>query len=225
MDATSGWMFLTRWGNSLLLLPAAACICLGAWSVGDRRVAVRWALCFGAAVLLVLTTKVAFLGWGIGVRRLDFTGISGHGTLAASVLPMFAWWLTRERSAATRRAAVLAAVALALFIGVSRVVLSTHSIAEVVAGLALGALVAWTSIPRERGPRGGGAFRWAVLAGLLMLGLVPGPGNSDDAHGLVVRIALQLSGRSQPYSREAWHDDAERSGGLRIRHDIATIAP
>ena len=204
MDATTGWLFLTRWGNSLLLLPAAACICIGVWSSGDRRAAIRWALCFGAAVLLVLATKLAFLGWGIGIRGLDFTGISGHSALAASVLPMFAWWLTREQVPAIRRCAVLLAVAFALVVGVSRVVLSTHSVAEVVAGLLLGSLVAWGAMPRAQGAGRGGMFRWAALAGLLVLGFMPGPGNSEEAHGLVVRIALQLSGRAQPYSRAAW---------------------
>ena len=223
----TAWLFLTRWGNSLLLLPAAACICIGAWSVGDRRVAFRWAAWFGAAVLLVLATKLAFLGWGIGIRRVDFTGISGHSTLAASVLPMFAWWLARERPPLIRRSAMLVGVALGVLVGVSRVVLAAHSVAEVVAGVVLGSLVAWIAIPRERGTGPGGVFRWAVLTGLVVLGLVPGTGNSDDAHDVVVRIALQLSGRSQPYAREVWKDDGltHRSEGLRNARGVATIAP
>ena len=120
----NAWMFLTRWGNSLLLLPAASCICIGLWAGGERRVAWKWAVCFGAAVLLVFATKVAFLGWGIGSRTLDFTGISGHSMLAAAVLPMLGWWLTQERSPETQRNATIAGTVVACIIGASRLLLS-----------------------------------------------------------------------------------------------------
>ena len=214
MDAITAWLFLTRWGNSVLLLPAAICIGIGLWSVGDRTIAGRWAMGFGAAVVIVLTTKLAFLGWGIGIRDIDFTGISGHATLAASVMPMFAWWLTRERPDAARRVAILVGSALAVAVAVSRVVLSTHSVAEVVAGFMLGSLVAALVIPRKRRDAGTSAFRWAALAGVLVLGIVPGPGDSDEAHGLVVRLALQLSGRSEPVTRQRWLDKVSLDGSI-----------
>ena len=154
--------------------------------------------------VIVLVTKLAFLGWGIGSRRLDFTGISGHSTLAAAVLPMLAWWLTRSRPPGAQRTAVLAAWSLALVIGVSRVWLHAHSISEVVSGLALGTLVAWAVVPQRHVAKHRGAFRWALLAALLVAGLLPGVGESDEAHGLVVRIALQLSGRAEPFTRQSF---------------------
>ena len=128
------WMFLTRWGNSLLLVPTASWIGLSLWAVGERPVAWRWVLYFGAALLLVLGTKVAFLGWGIGSRSLNFTGISGHSTLAAAVLPMLAWWLTQERGRTTQLRAVFGAALFAIVVGVSRILLSAHSVSEVVTG-------------------------------------------------------------------------------------------
>ncbi|MEO8938144.1 MAG: phosphatase PAP2 family protein [Burkholderiaceae bacterium] len=202
METMTGWLFLTRWGNAILLLPLAACLCVGLWVAGDRRVAWRWAVCFGSAVLLVFATKLAFLGWGLGIRSLDFTGISGHSTLAASVLPVFAWWLTQGRRLDVQRRAVVAAVVLALLVGVSRLLLQTHSISEVIAGLALGNLVAWAVIPRGVVTRHRYVFRGLVLAALLVAGLVPGVGQSGDAHGLVQTLALRLSGRSEPYTRD-----------------------
>lgn len=202
MDATTGWMFLTRWGNSVLLLPVAASLCIALWAGGERRVAVHWALLFGGAVLIVLATKLAFLGWGIGSRRLDFTGISGHGTLAAAVLPMLAWWLVRGRAPRVQRAAVVGAWIVALAVGISRVRLSTHSVSEVVAGLALGTLVAWAAIPQRHFARHQSVFRWTLLGALLVAGLLPGVGESDEAHGLIVRVALHLSGRAEPFTRE-----------------------
>ncbi len=195
------WLFLTRWGNSLLLLPTASCIGVGLWLDGDRPIAWRWAAWFGGAVLLVLATKVAFLGWGIGIRALDFTGISGHSTLAAAVLPMLAWWLTQERDDASRLRAVAIAVGFAAAVGVSRIWLSTHSGAEVAAGLALGFAVAWRTIPRVPLVDPRGQLRWIVLVVLLAVGTVSRVGESDDAHGIVTAIAMRLSGHADVYHR------------------------
>ncbi len=202
MDTASAWMFVTRWGNSLLLLPTASCIGIGLWAGGEHRVAARWVACFGGAVLLVLASKVAFLGWGVGIRDLDFTGISGHSTLAASVLPMLAWWLTQERSPGTRAVAIRAAIALGIVVGVSRVLLSTHSLSEVTAGLVLGSLVARAVIPHRTVANAHARYRWAVAFVLLIAGCLTGAGNSDEAHGFVVTLALQLSGHSAPYTRD-----------------------
>ena len=201
MDTMTGWMFVTRWGNSLLLLPAASCICISLWAVGDRRIALRWAACFGGAVFAVLASKVAFLGWGIGSRALDFTGISGHSTLAAAVLPMLGWWLTQDQPAAVQRRAVVTGAGLALVVGISRLLLSAHSVSEVAIGLALGALVAWTVIPRGRVADKRSSFRWLVPTTLLAAGIVTGVGESGGAHGIVVQLALHLSGRTEAFTR------------------------
>ena len=195
------WQFLTRWGNSLLLLPAASWIVVALWADGERRIAWRWAISFGAAVGFVLATKVAFLGWGVGSRALDFTGISGHSALAAAVLPMFAWWLAQDRERTTRTVVVVGAASFAVLIGQSRLELSTHSISEVVAGLALGLVVAAWAVPRHRVPTRVGAGRWLAPLVLLVLGSLTGIGSSDGAHGIVVRIALALSGRAEPFQR------------------------
>lgn len=201
MDTTTAWLFMTRWGNSLLLLPAASWICVSLWAGGDRRIAWRWALLFGGAVAVVLATKLAFLGWGVGIRSLDFTGVSGHSTLAASVLPMLAWWLTQDQAPATQRRAVGAGWGLAMMVGLSRVLLSTHSVSEVVAGLLLGSLVAWAVIPRGVVAANRTAFRWALLGALLIAGILTSVGESDGAHGFVMQLALQWSGRSEPFTR------------------------
>ena len=33
-------------------------------------------------------SKVAFIGWGLGLSALDFTGISGHAMIASAVYPL-----------------------------------------------------------------------------------------------------------------------------------------
>ena len=197
----TAWTFVTRWGNALLLLPTASWIGLTLWVDGERPAAWRWAICLGGAVLVVLATKVAFLGWGIGSRALDFTGISGHGTLAASVLPMLAWWVTQDRDDATRRRAVVAALLFAAAVGLSRVIVLAHSPSEVAAGLALGFAVAALAIPRHRIVDARVPLRWLVVAGLVAVGSLSQAGDGDDAHGIVVRIALLLSGRQAPFDR------------------------
>ena len=64
--------------------------------------------------------KLAFMGWGIGIRELDFTGFSGHSALSASIWPVMMWLLTGRFSTAVRKTAVLSGYALALLIGYSR---------------------------------------------------------------------------------------------------------
>jgi membrane-associated phospholipid phosphatase len=196
------WMFLTRWGNSLLLIPTASWIGLSLWIGGERPIAWRWLLSFGAAAALVCATKIAFLGWGIGIRSLDFTGISGHSLCASAVLPMFAWWLAQDRGIETRRGAVAVGILLAVAIGVSRVVLSAHSPSEAVAGLALGFAVAWTAIPREPLVNPRYQLRWLVVCVLVALGTITPVGDSDGAHDLVTTVALALSGHAAPFTRD-----------------------
>ena len=50
--------------------------------------AVGWLLLLGAAIGVVTVTKLAFLGWGVGIRELDFTGVSGHAMLSTAVYPV-----------------------------------------------------------------------------------------------------------------------------------------
>ncbi len=65
-----------------MTLPPAFAIAL--WlAVGYTwRMAAGWLVLLGAAIGVVTVTKLAFLGWGVGVRELDFTGVSGHAMLS-----------------------------------------------------------------------------------------------------------------------------------------------
>ena len=79
----------------------------------------QWALLFGGVGAIVCASKLAFMGWGIGIRELDFTGFSGHSALSASIWPVMMWLLTGRFSTAVRKTAVLSGYALALLIGYS----------------------------------------------------------------------------------------------------------
>lgn len=193
--------YVSHWGNALLLLPTALGIAVGLALGGRAAVARRWSTWFAAVVVATFATKVAFLGWGIGSRRFDFTGISGHSLLAAAVFPMLAWWLTHDRSMQARRVAIAVGVVVALAIAWTRLALDLHSMSEVVVGLALGfgaCAAALVDAGRARDPR---VYRMMVSTALAIACVLPlEPG--EEAHSLTTRIALALSGREQPFTRD-----------------------
>lgn len=80
------WNLITRFGDSSLLLPCA--LFIYAWLLLRRETynANCWLLLFSLAAGVTLVSKLAFMGWGIGIPAWNFTGLSGHSMMAASVL-------------------------------------------------------------------------------------------------------------------------------------------
>ncbi len=199
------WMAVTAFGDSAAMVPAA--LLIGLWLALDRawRQAALWSLCFGVAVLLVAATKIAFLGWGIGIGALDFTGVSGHTTLSVSVLSVGASISLRDQSRPLRMAGIACAALAGIAIGLSRVVLHFHSVSEVAFGAALGAGV--TSVflmagrPAATGAEGGARLQPAVLGLLIVILMMTVHGRQAPTQTVLTRIALALSGRSVPYGR------------------------
>lgn len=172
-----------------------------------------WCLLFGAAMALVVASKLAFLGWGLGVPALHFTGISGHAARAAAVFPALAWVLMQPGS--RRRAAVAAAALLALLVGVARVQVQAHSASEVLAGCLLGWSAAAAFIWQARGwqpPQRGPAPLVLCLPLVLLLGCArPAP-----TQVWLRSAALFLSGREPSAVRAPdWTGQpASRAAGL-----------
>jgi len=199
------WTAVTHLGESTLLLPAALVLALWLLLARERTLALAWALSFGSAVTLVLASKLAFMGWGMGSAALDFTGISGHATLATAVFTLGAWLLV---TGCMRRPLLLATgfgLCVGVVVGISRVLLLAHSVSEVVAGVALGAVAAWLPIawigdgtPRLR-------QRWVPMVLVGALALLPHAGQPGDVHNLVQQMALKASGRSEAFSRTMLH--------------------
>lgn len=199
------WSAVTQLGDATLLLPAALVLALWLALARQGPLALAWALSFGTAVVLVLASKLAFMGWGLGSVALDFTGISGHATLATAVFTLGAWLLAAGRSQRTRSWAIAGGLCVGLVVAISRVLLLAHSVSEVVAGWLLGALAAWLPIawagrgtPRLR-------QRWVPWVLVGALGLLPQIGRPADTHGLVEYLALVASGRSEAFSRTMLH--------------------
>lgn len=185
------------------MLPVSAIIT--GWLIAGRAwyLAVRWTSFFVMAVAVVVITKVAFLGWGIGIRALDFTGISGHTMLAATIFPITAHLLLLDKPRDLWVTGIVCASAVALAVGLSRYVLGAHSPSEIVAGLGLGAGVAATVIgssQRMETP----VLHAPTLGAALILTAFLTYGHALDTQHLMIKIALEASGRDHPYSRITW---------------------
>lgn len=196
------WQILTRFGETSLLLPVA--ILLFAWLVrrGETANAARWFLAFATATSLTLISKLAFMGWGMGVVHLNFTGFSGHSMMAAAVLPVLFHRLAPVGWRRTARCAAAVGIALALAVGYSRLMLHAHSWSEMLGGLCVGLMASlgflWQSDPalQRRTPAYG---VMALLAALLVL---PASGTAAPTQDWLERIAVYLSGRDRPFRRE-----------------------
>ncbi len=208
------WYVVTRLGEAQILLPA---FCAGAlWLAFARPAgargrlaqgaahahdhparlsALRWVAAICATTAVTTASKVAFLGFGAGIAALDFTGFSGHSMYATAILPVLGAIVAGRRGA-------IVGVALAALITYSRVTLNAHSWSEAIAGMALGATAAgWTLADYLAHP---GAVRtpwWLPLLLAVWLTLLPMRAPPSRTHGLVVSIALKLSGRQRPYTR------------------------
>lgn len=147
--------FLTKLvhiGDISLTLAAAAAI--ASWLLAARawRMAFWWSLLFIAGIGLVGASKIAFMAWGLVPPGLDFKAISGHATGVTAVLPTVLYLLLRRRGARARRAGVAAGLLLGALMGVLLVAQDEHSVAEAIAGWALGATISLASIRMDGMP-------------------------------------------------------------------------
>jgi membrane-associated phospholipid phosphatase len=208
------WFAVTRLGEAQILLPAflAGALWLAfarpagarhrvaqgnahAHDHPARRSALRWVAAVVATTAVVTASKVAFLGYGLGIAALDFTGFSGHSMYATAILPVLAALV------AGRRGAIVGAL-LALLITWSRVTLGAHSWSEAISGLVLGAAAAgWTLADYLAHPGAVRAPWWLPLVLVAWLTLLPFKAPPSRTHSLVVSIALKMSGHHRPYTR------------------------
>lgn len=196
------WTTFTKFADTIVLLPAAL-VCL-IWLVtsGNKRLALWWCLLLFSGLSLVATTKIAFLGWGVGISSLDFTGISGHAMRASAIMPVLLYVLASNAPAYTRLAAIGAGVGFGVLISVSRIMVHAHSVSEVVTGFFLGVVVSatflWRLIQVPVAPlKPGYAVSLLLLLLMPFFGAKPAP-----TERWLEYVALTLSGHDKPYSRE-----------------------
>ncbi len=201
MNTANFWHLLTRLGEAEILLPVTliAVVMLLRRAEG-RPLAAWWTALLMAAVLLTTATKVAFIGWGVGSAALNFTGSSGHAMFAGAVYPVLFTTLASSGSRRVRTWAIAAGFLLALMIGISRVVIGVHSESEVVAGLFLGGAVSALTFSQVKMPLAS-VSPLTLVALAAWMSFTPAPGPVSPTHALVTRLALKLSGHTQPYTR------------------------
>jgi membrane-associated phospholipid phosphatase len=194
------WILITNFGDSAVMMPAAVTIALWLAASGAWRASLAWLVAFGTGSALVMVTKIAFMGWGIGSARLDFTGISGHTMLATSISLTAVFLVTRGLDRPYRLGLMAVGLAAAMTVAKSRLALEAHSTSEVCAGLLIGILVATgfaaASRPLPRPKLG----RSVMVAALLLIGLFT-HGHQAGAQGMIVQLSLYLSGHEEVYTR------------------------
>ncbi|HDS1221595.1 phosphoesterase PA-phosphatase [Stenotrophomonas maltophilia] len=187
------WRTLSALGDSRWLLPMAL-VLLITLPRADAHLKCRWLLAIAVTAGITLASKLAFMGWGIGIKSVHFTGFSGHAAMSSVVYPVVGVLLAGPGKRARAIGLVIGAL-LATAIAWSRIPLHAHSLSEVIAGLALGlscgtwALHAASPIARARAM----AVVAAVLAGMVLPLALP----DVHTHQLVIALAKLISGRAE----------------------------
>jgi hypothetical protein len=197
------WITITSLGGINVMAPAAAAIT--AWLLMGRawRMAFWWCLLFTLGMMLVIATKIAFIGWGIGIRELDFTGFSGHSMRATAVAPVLFYLILQNATPTVRAAGVLAGLAFGLLVGISRLVLHVHSVSEAVSGWILGAILSMGFIWLAGRSRNFLSNRLLVVLSLIALLPLPYTEPAPTQRWLT-GVALYLSGNDRPFVRTGW---------------------
>lgn len=194
------WLVITHLGAAGIMLPMLLMITAGLWLAGQTSAVVTWTLAMTAGAVVVLASKVAFIGWGWGSASLNFTGISGHTMLAASIFPVWMGWLLAGPGRRFSLYGVALGLAIGAVVGWSRLVLGAHSPSEVILGWFLGMGISLVACKAIRGqvPSQG----WdKLVAVLLLLTFSPSLSSYLPTHKWEVRVALALSGHARPYVR------------------------
>lgn len=199
------WSYLSALGG--LNVTALLALAIAAWLVGAHcwRLELAWCLLSGGAIVVASASQMAFIGWGVGIQSLDFTGFSGHATRAGSVFPV-AFFLLFERRGRHRegwlRAGVLAGGLLAVGVAIARVEVGAHSPSEAMSGCLLGLAAAGLFVARSRAARD--FSPQPLLLGLLAATFLQPRVDPTNSHQWLTAAALKLSGRDRVYLRTDW---------------------
>lgn len=185
-------------GHTAVMLPVAGAI--AAWLIAGRawQLALCWCLAFAAGLSIVALSKIAFLGWEIGIPSLAFEALSGHAFRAAAVIPVFFFVVLQGTSMSWRAGGVVLGIAVSVGLGVLLVRFQFHTASEVIASSVLGSVVSLgfmriaTRLPAPR------INRWTVQFSLIIFIVICDLKPSSISHRLV-DVALYLSGRDHPY--------------------------
>jgi membrane-associated phospholipid phosphatase len=192
------WTYFTKLADTNVMMPLA--FLLAAWLCCLRRwrEAASWLLLFCGGLGIVAATKIAYIGWGIGIASMDFTGISGHAMRAAAVAPVMSFLALQSRTRSAIIVTLLSSIAFGIAIAISRLILHQHSPSEVLSGLLLGSAVAigFLAWPQYHRIMPWNAALAAVCVFIAFAGLMAKPAPTER---WIERVALYLSGHDKPY--------------------------
>ena len=179
-------------------------LAVAGWLAAARgwRLALAWCLAFGGAMLIAVISQMAFIGWGIGIRSLLFTGFSGHAARAAAVFPVALCLLAERAPASLRRSAVAGGALLAAGVALARVQIGAHSPSEALSGYLLGLAAAALFLARVRSTPAGSPQ--PLLLGLIAALFLLPSADPVYSHQWLTAAALKLSGRDRVYLRHDW---------------------
>jgi membrane-associated phospholipid phosphatase len=197
------WISLTRLADTVVMLPAAGLCLIWLLMGGATRLALWWCVLLSGGLALVAATKIAFLGWNVGIPAWDFTGISGHAMRATAIMPVLLYLVSIDASRRLRQGAVMSGMAFGVLIGVSRLMVNAHSPSEAIAGCLLGATVSTAFLAITLTPtRPGLEMKPAPALPLLLLLLLPiVTAKPAPTERWLRSVAMTLSGHEKLYSR------------------------
>lgn len=198
------WSGISHFGD--ITITAFAALAIAGWLVveDEKRLALWWSLLFASGMGIVVATKMAFIGWGIGIPAIDFTGFSGHAMRAMAVLPVLFYLILQKAPPVVRASGTVLGLAFGTLVGLSRVVVHAHSMSEAVAGLALGAAVSIGFIRVASRSLRKPVFNPLRIT-LSLLALLQAPYvHPAPTQQWLTNLTLYFSGREQPYPRTGW---------------------
>ncbi|GJI92121.1 phosphatase PAP2 family protein [Duganella hordei] len=199
------WHGLSVVGSLAVTGPIGVAITVWLMAGKSWRLTAAWVLLFGVGMALVVVTKIAFIGWGVGVESVEFSGFSGHAMRAAAVFPVACFLAFRSSPVPARQLATLAGVLLAVLIAMSRVYVLAHSVSEVITGCLLGLAVAAVFIWYASTEHHLALSRVLVVLCIPILLVAPRV-EPVPAEMWITQAALFLSGHDKPYTRAIWRE-------------------
>lgn len=196
---------LVHIGDATLLIPVAAAITTLLLLNRVWRLSIWWTLSFSAGLALVIASKIAYMGWGVGIKAIDYKAVSGHAMLTAAVLPVLFQLILWQQNPRSRHGGEWAGLVLAMVVSVVLVTFGFHTWSEAIAGSILGCLI---SLPflREASATAGSfrLRRWTVTASASMLLLMHEATLMPATQYWMSNIATYLSGHDLLYSWHSW---------------------
>ncbi|WP_448203287.1 phosphatase PAP2 family protein [Azospirillum sp. sgz302134] len=131
---------VTLLGSAPFVLPVSGVLTAVLWRRHSTLAAARWLTALALLVMAVLLLKVGGRACDVHLFDERMNSPSGHAALSAAVYGTAGVLASRHLDGWRRNGFLLAVFGVVAGVAVSRVTLHRHSVAEVLAGLALGGL-------------------------------------------------------------------------------------